>query len=236
MPTSTVMPAPPVMAIENLSKKEAEALKKKVRNQQARARAKQKKDSLSAPKGSEEIPLTGSISTPFTSTTPMSTTSLSAPTSTASSIGSASTVKTKTAEKVEVDKSKKKKTPVSRSNSLSSITKKPQVAREPSNLLMEMIDHATLIDVKNLPSIFNSNAYKLDVNLDEEQRVLLYGDEEGQAKMKDITMAAAAALDASVDVEARDNLFREAGVPPLPTTIPAIYDGWGTKNVVSGEY
>jgi hypothetical protein len=74
---------------------------------------------------------------------------------------------------------------------------------------MEMIDHATLIDVNNLPRIFTSNAYKMNVDLDEEQRMLLYGDKEEQAKVRDITVAATAALDAAVDVDARNKLFRE---------------------------
>ena len=51
--------------------------------------------------------------------------------------------------------------------------------------------------------------------------------------MKDITIAALAALDAGINAEARDELFNDAGVPPLPMTIPSMYDGWGTKNVVS---
>ena len=227
------------MAVDAEAKKKAEALKKnQLRNQQAREKrakaAKKKKDSELASKGPAEMLFTGVGTTPPMTMTPLSATSLSVPTSTpASSVGSVSTVKTKTTEKVVVDKGKKKKIPPSRSSSSSSMTKRPQSVREPSDSLMEMIDHATLIDVNNLPRIFTSNAYKMNVDLDEEQRILLYGDKEGQAKVRDITVAATAALDAAIDVDARNNLFREAGVPPLPTTIPAMYDGWGTKNVLS---
>lgn len=239
MPTSTTMPTPPAMAVDPEAAKKVEALKKnQLRNQQAREKrakaAKKKKDSELANKGPAEMHPTGVGTTPSMTMTPLSTTSLSAPTSTpASSACSVSTVKTKTTEKVVVDKGKKKKIPPSRSTSSSSMTKRPQSVREPSDSLMEMIDHATLIDVNNLPRIFTSNAYKMNVDLDEEQRMLLYGDKEEQAKVRDITVAATAALDAAVDVDARNKLFREAGVPPLPTTIPAMYDGWGTKNVLS---
>jgi len=225
------------MAVDPEAAKKAEVLKKnQLRNQQAREKraklAAKKKDSELAPKGPAEMYPTGVGTTPSMTMTPLTTTSHSAPTSTpASSVCSVSTVKTKTTEKVDVDKGKKKKIPPSRSTSSSSMTKRPQSVREPSDSLMEMIDHATLIDVKNLPRIFTSN--KMNVDLDEEQRMLLYGDKEGQAKVRDITVAATAALDAAVDVDARNKLFREAGVPPLPTTIPAMYDGWGTKNVLS---
>lgn len=96
---------------------------------------------------------------------------------------------------------------------------------------MEMIDHAVLIDVKSLPNLL-SKEHKLDVHLDEEQRTLLYGDEERRAKVKIICQAASAALD--VDVQMEDATSKEAGVPhPLPWRLPAMYDGWGTKNVVS---
>ena len=226
-------------AVDPEAAKKAEALKKnQLRNQKSREKraqaAQKKKDSELAPKGPAEMHPTGVGTTPSMTMTPLSATSLSAPTSTpASSVCGVSTVKTKTTEKVVVDKGKKKKIPLSRPTSSSSMTKTPQSVREPRDSLMEMIDHATLIDVKNLPRIFTSNAYKINVDLDEEQRILLYGDKEGQAKVRDITVAATAALDAAVDVDARNKLLREAGVPPLPTTIPAMYDGWGTKNVLS---
>lgn len=226
-------------AVDPEAAKKAEALKKKqLRNEQARIKraeaAATKKNSELAPKGPAEMHPAGVGTTPSMTMTPLSATSLSAPTSTpASSVCGVSTVKTKTTEKVVVDKGKKKKIPPSRPTSSSSMTKTPQSVREPRDSLMEMIDHATLIDVKNLPRIFTSNAYKINVDLDEEQRILLYGDKEGQAKVRDITVAATAALDAAVDVDARNKLLREAGVPPLPTTIPAMYDGWGTKNVLS---
>jgi hypothetical protein len=226
LPTSTTLPAAAVIAVDLEAKKKAEAKKRKERNQIARDKRAQ---AAQAKKIAEtSLTYTGAPSNP-TIMTSMSTASLSAPTSTSTS----SIVSVKTAEKGEGDKSKKKKSPVSRSNSLSSITKKVQAVREPNNSLMEMIDHATLIDVKNLPNIFTSNAYKMNVDLNEEQRILLYGDEAGQSKMKNITTAAMAALDAAVDAEARGKLFNDAGVPPLPTTIPSMYDGWGTKNVVS---
>lgn len=100
-------------------------------------------------------------------------------------------------------------------------------------MLMEAIDHATLLDVKRLPNIFTSREYKSDVNLNEEQRVLLYGDAEQQRKMKVITEATMSALDTEVDMEALESKMKEAGVPPLPSKIPAMFIGWGEKNVVS---
>jgi hypothetical protein len=130
-------------------------------------------------------------------------------------------------------KSVKRKS-LTKSTSSSSITKKKQQQQqqEPSNILMESIDHATMLDVKRLPNIFTSREYKFDVNINEEQKILLYGgDKERQRKMKDITDASIMALDTEVD--STDAKFKEAGVPPLPSKIPTMYNGWGERNIFS---
>jgi hypothetical protein len=221
MLTSTTLPVAAVAAVDLDAKKKEETKKRKEqRNQKItwdkRAQAAQAKLNEETFLSLTAAPINPTMLTSVSAASQSATTSIS----------TSSIVSVKTTEYGEGNKSKKKKAPVSRSNSVSSITKKLQAARETSYSLMEMINHATLIDVKNLPNIFTSNAYKMNVNLNEEQRILLYGDEARQSKMKDITIAAMSALDV-VDAEAWDKRFKDADV-----TVPSIYDGWGTKNVV----
>ncbi len=123
-----------------------------------------------------------------------------------------------------------KRKSITKSNaSFVSPTKKKQ--QEPSYMLMESIDHATLLDVKRLPNIFTSKEYKLDVNITEEQKILLYGDDKDhQRRMKEITEAARKALDTEVDM---DSKFKDVGVLPLPSKIPTMYNGWGERNIFS---
>mmetsp|Transcript_9528 Transcript_9528/g.23271 ORF Transcript_9528/g.23271 Transcript_9528/m.23271 type:complete len:943 (-) Transcript_9528:46-2874(-) len=152
---------------------------------------------------------------------------------TASGIGAAST---KDKPKADASKKKKKKagtstTGLNRSSSASSASSRKKPARE-SSRAMEMCDHATLIDVRTLPALFGSKEYKMDVNLDDEQRILLYGDEdkERRRKVKDIARAASEALDAGLD-GAEDNI----GGSTRTRKVPSAFDGWGAKNVVSAR-
>lgn len=165
-------------------------------------------------------------------TTPTTTTSTNVSTSSTSSpTPPNSKAKDK---KVESGGSKSvKRKSLTKSTSSSSITKKKQQQQqEPSNVLMESIDHATMLDVKRLPNIFTSREYKFDVNINEEQKILLYGeDKEHQRKMKEITDASIMALETEVD--SMDAKFKEAGVPPLPSKIPTMYNGWGERNIFS---
>ena len=250
IPPSTI-PVATVLTDEQKKKREEEekAEKRRKRNEQSkrnRERKKREKEAAAAlaaataakevSKGVPGLPTGVGITHTVTKALPAGASpSVSSTQSSASSKGKA-TSGTKAKDKKTATKTKdKKSTALKRSSSSSSITKKKSstTAREPPHKLMETIDHATLIDVKGFPSLFNTQEYRMDVNLDEEQRILLYGDEKQQAKVKDITMAASAALDTAMDAESREAKFKEAGVPPLPTRIPSVYDGWGTKNVVS---
>ena len=252
IPPSTI-PVGAVLTDEQKKKKEEEekAEKRRKRNEQSkrnRERKKREKEAAAAAKaakaGGGTVPSKGVSGLPtgvgithtVTKALPAGASpSVSSMQSSASSKGKA-TSGTKAKDKKTATKTKDKKSIASkRSSPSSSITKKKSssAVREPPHKLMETIDHATLIDVKGFPNLFNTQEYKMDVNLDEEQRILLYGDEKQQAKVKDITMAASAALDTAMDAESREAKFKEAGVTPLPTRIPSVYDGWGTKNVVS---
>jgi hypothetical protein len=221
---TTLTSIPPALAPDAKTKKEIDA-----------ARRKEQRNKLARDKR-EKAKQLNPATTPMSLVSPTGQT-LAPPASSVAGSSAASMQKGKTAAgmigKGGVDTGgKKMKSPVARSNSIVSITKKPPTVRE-TTTLMEMIDHATLIDVQNLPSIFTSKAYKMDVSLLEEQKILLYGNADSQAKVKNVAMAATMALDATLDVEARGALFKEMGVSPLSMTIPAMYDGWGTRNVVS---
>jgi len=118
-------------------------------------------------------------------------------------------------------KKKPKKAP-----SRPSVTKKKKA--EASYKFKDNVDHAFLIDVKSLPNILPKDN-KLDLNLDEEQRILLYGDQRRREKVRAVTDAAADALSAGV----ADGVLSEAGIPQLPWKLPAVYEGWGERNLVS---
>ncbi|KAL7428759.1 hypothetical protein ACHAXH_000896 [Discostella pseudostelligera] len=151
----------------------------------------------------------------------------------ASSGGVAATANVKVKEKKTESGGSKtaKRKSVTKSTPSSATKKKQSQPAEPSNFLMESIDHATMLDVKRLPNIFTSKEYKFDVSLNEEQKILLYGgDEEHQRKMKEITDASTKALDTDVDLDAK---LKDAGVPPLPSKIPTMYNGWGDRNILS---
>lgn len=181
-------------------------------------------------------PLTMAASMPGSASTVASTTSGAMTPSTASVTSTSSSKVKEKSKSSEPSKKKKKKTTTTTKSSSSSVLKRKNSLSQP-NKLMDNIDHAVLIDVKTIPQLL-SRENKLDVNLDEEQRILLYGDEARQAKVRDITKAAAAALDDTVvteprDKDVRDTMLKEVGVLPLPWKLPAIHDGWGEKNVLS---
>lgn len=222
LPDGRILTTEQKEAMDKKKAEDEEAEKKRKRNAQARKkRAEQKKLKEKDKKSNKTnvVSTGGGIAHTVTSVHSPS----SANSGTPSSIVNVSKASTKA-----------KKT-VKRSSSSSSVTKRKTSAREPPHRYMETIDHATLIDVKNFPSLFNSKDYKNEggVNLEEEQRILLYGDVNQQAKVKNITDAASKALDTALDVETREFKFREVGVKPLPTRIPSVYNGWGEKNVVS---
>lgn len=167
------------------------------------------------------------------SSTPSSSTSPTPPTTTTTTTVAAAPANVKVKEKKAESGGSKtaKRKSVPKSTPSSATKKKQSQPAEPSNLLMESIDHATMLDVKRLPNIFTSKEYKFDVSLNEEQKILLYGgDEEHQRKMKEITDASTKALDTDVDLDAK---LKEAGVPPLPSKIPSMYNGWGDRNILS---
>jgi hypothetical protein len=223
---TTLTSIPPALAPDAKTKKEIDA-----------ARRKEQRNKLARDKREKAKQLNVPATTPMSLVSPTGQT-LAPPASSIAGSSAASMQKGKTAAAGMLGKGgvdtggKKMKSPVARSNSIASITKKPPTVRE-TTTLMEMIDHATLIDVQNLPSIFTSKAYKMDISLVDEQKILLYGNADAQAKVKNVATAAILALDATLDVEARGAVFKEMGVSPLSMTIPAIYDGWGTRNVVS---
>jgi hypothetical protein len=165
------------------------------------------------------------------SSTPSSSVSSPTPPPNTTTVAATANVKVKE-KKTESGGSKTaKRKSVTKSTPSSATKKKQSQPAEPSNFLMESIDHATMLDVKRLPNIFTSKEYKFDVSLNEEQKILLYGgDEEHQRKMKEITDASTKALDTDVDLDAK---LKDAGVPPLPSKIPTMYNGWGDRNILS---
>jgi len=108
-----------------------------------------------------------------------------------------------------------------------SVTKKKKKA-EASYKFKDNVDHAFLIDVKSIPNILSKD-HKLDLNLDEEQRILLYGDQQQREKVRVITDAAVDALSAG----AVDGALSEVGIPQLPWELPAVHEGWGERNLLS---
>jgi hypothetical protein len=112
-------------------------------------------------------------------------------------------------------------------SSVSSLKKKPPVVKEYHHL-MEDLDHGRLIDIKCLPSILSKESIS-DFNLNEEQRFLLYQDRLLRDKVKEITDAAAGILSS----DAVGSKLKEAGVPPLPSSLPEMYEGWSDRNVLS---
>ena len=191
-------------------KKEKEDVAKKRREQRnanakaKRAAAKKAKEAAlqgtGMPSGGATLPL-GGVSGPTVLST----------TASVSSMGS----------KKAVDPKKKKKTVTK-----PSVTKKKKA--EASYKFKDNVDHAFLIDAKSIPNILSKD-HRLDLNLDEEQRILLYGDQRQREKVRAITDAAVNVLSAGMV----DETLTEAGITPLPWRLPAVYEGWGERNLVS---
>jgi len=112
----------------------------------------------------------------------------------------------------------------------SNLPSKSKLLTREASKLMEKTDHTVSIDINSLPLML-SKEHKLEFDLVEEQRTLLYGDQTRCAKVKDIAKAASAAL----DIQIEETKLKKAGVQPLPRRIPAMYDGWGKKNVLSAR-
>ena len=226
----------------NEQAKKRRAIKKKQKEEQAAAEAKKKAThtsqlvSAAAASKLATANLPSSVPAPAMGSA-IPTTSASGALTSQSSVLSSASSKSKDSSKSKTDAAKKKKKKVTTTTSssgkasTSSALLKRKNSLTQSNKLMDNIDHAVLIDVKSLPNLL-SKEYKTDVNLDEEQRILLYGDEKRQAKVKDIAKAAAAALDNNVESTSKEASM-PPGVPPLPSSIPAMLEGWGTKNVVA---
>jgi len=143
-----------------------------------------------------------------------------------------STTPTTTSETKKKKVKKKKKKVVKAKSSALSGTKKKSTTTSEYHELMEMVDHAVMIDVKSLPTLLPKD-HKSNINLEEEQRLLLYGDDGQSEKVKEIALAAAYALESN----SLDNPITETdegeNVSPLPWKLPAYYTGWGQSNVVS---
>lgn len=153
----------------------------------------------------------------------------STPGATPSTIGTSS-ISTAVSVASKKDKDSKTKKTLKHSSSISSAgsLKKKAPATKEFCQDMDQLDHAVLIDVKSLPNLL-AKEFISDVNLNEEQRKLLYGDNRQQFKVKQITDAAAKLM-SSDELGAK---LKEKGVPPLVLSVPNMYTGWGAKNVVS---
>lgn len=208
--TTTTSAALTKQQVDAKKKEKAEIAKKK-RNEQAKAkRAAAKKAKEAATLPTSGITLASSTSASTAGVTGSTVLSGSA---SVSSIGSKKVIDSKKAPK---------KKPASRP----SVTKKKKA--EASYKFKDNVHHAFLIDAKSIPNILSKD-HKMDLKLDEEQRILLYGDQRQREQVKAITDAASDALLAG----AVDETLADAGIPPLPWKIPAVYEGWGDKNLLS---
>eukprot|EP00956_Cyclotella_meneghiniana_P012337 scaffold17533_cov53-Cyclotella_meneghiniana.AAC.2 len=154
--------------------------------------------------------------------------STSTPGATPSTIGGSSVSSTPSSANKKDAKSKKALKHSSSVTSTGSAKKKSTTSKEIQQE-MEQLDHAVMIDVKSLPNLL-SKEFVLDVDLNQEQRRLLYGDTQ-QAKVKQIANAAANILSS----ETLDAKLKEKGVPSLQWSLPSRYLGWSDKNVVSAR-
>lgn len=212
----------PVLSKEQAdAKKKEEAAKKKREQRNANAKAKRaaKKAKETAALQAKGVPPAGTASY---SSAPIATPTLTSPVAVPGSSVTPATASVSSGGGKKETKKKPKKAP-----SRPSVTKKKKA--EASYKFKDNVDHAFLIDVKSMPNILPKD-HKLDLNLDEEQRILLYGDQRQREKVKAITDAAADALSAEVPV---DGVLSEAGIPQLPWKLPAVYEGWGEKNLLS---
>lgn len=151
---------------------------------------------------------------------------------TATSTAPSTTPTTTSETKKKKVKKKKKKVVKTKSSAFSGTKKKPTTTSE-YHELMEMVDHAVMIDVKSLPTLLPKD-HKPNINLEEEQRLLLYGNDEQNEKVREIALAAADALESNaVDNAITEGMNEGEDVLPLPWKLPAYYTGWGQRNVVS---
>lgn len=201
-------------------KEEAAKKRREQRNANAKAKraAKKAKETAAAALQAKGMQPAGTTSYPSGIPTPALTSSVAVPgpavTSATASVSSAGSKKE--------TKKKPKKVP-----SRPSVTKKKKT--EPSYKFKDNVDHAFLIDTKSIPNILSKD-HKLDLNLDEEQRILLYGDQRQREKVRAVTDAAADALSAGT---VADGVLSEAGIPQLPWKLPAVYEAWGERNILS---
>lgn len=203
-------------------KEEAAKKRREQRNANAKAKraaAKKAKETAAAAAAALQAKTAGTTSYPSGIPTPALASSVPVP---GSAVTSTASVSSTSAGSKKETKKKPKKVP-----SRPSVTKKKKA--EPSYKFKDNVDHAFLIDTKSIPNILPKD-HKLDLNLDEEQRILLYGDQRQREKVRAVTDAAADALSAGT---AADRVLSEAGIPQLPWKLPAVYEAWGEKNLVS---
>jgi len=212
-----------VDAQKKKEKEKEEAAKKRREQRNANAKAKRaakkaKETAAAAALQARGMQPAGTTSyNPSGIPTPALASSVPVPGSAATSTASVSSASSK-----KETKKKPKKAP-----SRPSVTKKKKA--EPSYKFKDNVDHAFLIDTKSIPNILSKD-HKLDLNLDEEQRILLYGDQRQREKVRAVTDAAADALSTGA---VADGVLSEAGIPQLPWKLPAVYEAWGEKNLVS---
>eukprot|EP00985_Skeletonema_marinoi_P004827 scaffold2094_cov192-Skeletonema_marinoi.AAC.4 len=224
----------PIQQPPALTKQQVDAQKKKEREkeeaakkrrEQRNANAKAKRAAAKKAKETAAAALQGKVMPPA-GTTSYSSAHIPTPALASSVAVPGSSVTSATASVSSVGSKKETKKKPKKAPSRPSVTKKKKA--EASYKFKDNVDHAFLIDVKSLPNILPKDN-KLDLNLDEEQRILLYGDQRRREKVRAVTDAAADALSAGV----ADGVLSEAGIPQLPWKLPAVYEGWGERNLVS---
>ncbi|KAL7496761.1 hypothetical protein ACHAWT_004908 [Skeletonema menzelii] len=217
-------PAPTKEQVDAQKKKEEAAKKKR---EQRNANAKAKRAAAAAAKKAKETAALQGKGVPPTGTTSYSSAHITTPALASSVAVPGSSVTSTTASVSSVGSKKETKKKSKKAPSRPSVTKKKKA--EASYKFKDNVDHAFLIDVKSMSNILPKD-HKLDLNLDEEQRILLYGDQRQREKIRVITDAAADALSEGAPV---DGVLSEAGIPQLPWKLPAVYEGWGEKNLLS---
>ena len=225
-PTSTQLT--PQQYAEEAAKKEKEEKKEKARLKRLAAKKKREEEQRRLKMMGKQS--SGGITLPSIALADPSIAggSTSTPGATPSSIGGSSVSTTPSSGNKKDAKSKKGLKHSSSVSSTGSAKKKSTTSKE-IQLEMEQLDHAVMIDVKSLPNLL-SKEFISDVDLNQEQRKLLYGDTQ-QAKVKQITNVAANILNS----ETLDAKLKEKGVPSLQWSLPSMYLGWSDRNVVSAR-
>jgi len=224
----------PIQQPPALTKQQVDAQKKKEREkeeaakkrrEQRNANAKAKRAAAKKAKETAAAALQGKVMPPA-GTTSYSSAHIPTPALASSVAVPGSSVTSATASVSSVGSKKETKKKPKKAPSRPSVTKKKKA--EASYKFKDNVDHAFLIDVKSIPNILSKD-HKMDLNLDEEQRILLYGDQQQREKVRVITDAAVDALSAG----AVDGALSEAGIPQLPWELPAVHQGWGERNLLS---